>query len=365
MSKATGALLILLIASNAAWFATWIRTDDVPPRRDLPRLQSSAGADRVRPSRESLPQSEGPPKHVQAPKSAFEQREITARSERWTSDLLMAEGPAQRRDVVERLAVALSSSNTTDTHAALSALARTWDISFDWAPLRDSIVALSRSEDPVIRELAVAKLIRFGEDEEILHMTRDLAKSPNPRIRRRASSIVSTASGGDFSKPVARETIEVLMQDADEMVASSALSALAQSKVPNELQAELLAEAIRVRRNEAEFVQVFRRVSPKSSAIIEYLLRALDSPDPHVRRMARGAFFDGVPPDWQGRVADAALRDLKRVSSPRQAMTSLRVVRRYGDAKHASELRRWLERQGISISVREEATRAIEVLERN
>jgi len=284
---------------------------------------------------------------------------IASLAEPWVQAASQVEDPARREQALTEVRGALAGGDPTAQRAALRALARLGDVSFDKAPLRPAILALARAGDEATRVDALYALHATAPEPEDVQLVLQLTSTPTPLVRERGLHLLALFSGGRIEGEVGRAALGLLATD-DPRTLRQGLSGLWGARFGPEVEARLLALARGPEPARHDALYYALSTSPeKSSAVTSLLIERAQGADGEMAQRAFWGLGFGVAAEDMARVAALDLALYAARTSERTRVDCLRQLARYAGAAEVPELERIAAQEGLPASVHGAALEAL------
>lgn len=412
MTRTAWVLLLVLVASNAAWVVTWLadagggRIDEadrealegtIADLREEVAVLRGAGAAARGPGAGRGPETPeeafgiegGGPELVpggrrpdpeaearQAARLSAEERqaaeearrqEVKAREEALAYAKAILEKVMQIKDAglrqegLRQLEAALVGSDPILTEYALGALHALRDLRMDRSGFRDIVLGLLDSEHPGIRRSALYALHATGAAEGDLRFALAGARDESPVVRQHAARVLRTYTDGRF-EGAAGEALVALLCDENLNVRKGTLQGLSGARVTPEAEAKLIEIASRPEERYDAVYHGLSTLGEKSRRVVDALFGYLSDENHRVRARAHWGLQRSVKEEVQPYVARRYAEHLDKFLNPMSHGEALKVIARHGDASLIPQLERFASNELIEERVREWTLKVVEHL---
>jgi hypothetical protein len=388
MTRTTGVLLFLLLASNAAWLVAWLGSADTAPAQDeratfertihdledeVTALRSRDGAPRA-PSLEGTatspptssepggPPDEAPDVPQGEDEAAATASEATRLAQAKARDqvtailkaIMQVQDPALRRKGLRDLADALDSEEPILVEYALSALYQLRQVEVERSVFRRTVLDLMDSEHAGIRRSALYALHTTGVEPGDLGLVLKGAGDEAAVVRQHVGRLLKLYTDGTL-EGAAGAAFARLLGDEDPNVRRGTLRGLWDTAVTPEIERALIAVAERpAERRDAVYFGL-STLKNKSRRVIDELFDHLDDTDQSIRGRAHWGLQRGVAEENQPYVARRYADHLDKFFTPKAHREALQVIARYGSGDLAVAVERFAENELVDANVRESA----------
>jgi hypothetical protein len=388
MNRTVTMLVVLLLASNAAW---WFTRSEAPaeanggPGRSDPRpdpandkvagleaelKQARARIEQLETTAQRAPAEARPARKPEdeAARAAREKRAEQMRraqdlAKEWKEAVLQTADLGRRTQALDAIRTALMQGDAAEIQAALLALAGVAVVDYDKAAFHALVLPQLRSEDASVRAAALYALYNTNaqpEDRaEVLRMVGD----PSPEVRSRLAHVVAL-NHKNVIEGEAADAVLRLMDDKDQQVRRTTLSGLWGTKIDTRVEDRFLALLVEPGQRHDAIYCGFSTFDPKSPRVVAVLLEALTDADPNIAQRALWGLSTGVQVESRQQVADAFLRLLASRSDPRMRSECLQMLQRYGSARHVPELEVLAAQPGANAAFRQQLEQVMTQLRR-
>ncbi|MHC5009365.1 MAG: hypothetical protein ACYTG6_00265 [Planctomycetota bacterium] len=409
MNRIAWAAILLLAASNAAWFVAWRERagsseaasrdrDETEQtiadlRFEVERLRrasadvtvsdpagegaggiSAAGEEEIGPTLQGMPPPPEPEPDAEggeaAARTAAEQEAIRRaqeaarqRAQEMLEKIMQVRDPVLRQEGLRELADALAGEDPLAKEFALSVLFQSRSIGHDPGTFLPLVERLLDSEHAGIRRSALYALHALDPERADLRLALASATDPDPIVRRHASRILSLYAERDFRGEVG-EAVLGLLADENPGIRKETLRGMWGAQVSPEVAERLIEIAGRpAERYDAVYFGL-STLDQKSREVVDALVEALEDDNYQIRQRAHWGLQRSVAEDVQYYVAQRYADHIDQFVNPATHREALRLIARQGDARLAPTLDRFAENELVDPEVRELATRAAEYLRR-
>jgi hypothetical protein len=383
MRPTTLALLVLLLASNLAWWlfgqtraestvvpapAAPVARNVAAPADEVPgtaalqselerakariaELEAAAATRRTRPAPAAPTEPSAAVQAEAAERAAAMERSQAAHrlSRQWSEAGLQTLDVRKRMETLDTIRAALAGNDPVLVHAALLTLARLRELDYDKASFRPLVLPSLQAKQGAIRAAALSALCNTALEPADLTTFAAMVDDESAEVRGAVAFAVRRTQTGVIDGEAADALLR-LLADTDHHVRHSALNSLSGIRVDARLEAALLAGA-----NDRTDPETRRRtirfglsnVDGKSPRVVATLLEAIDDADDELASSARMALRFGVGKAERAQVADAIVRLLETRDSAGVAQECDHLLRLHGSAKQVPALEALAARPGM------------------
>ncbi|MDJ0521811.1 MAG: hypothetical protein QNJ90_07020 [Planctomycetota bacterium] len=401
MTRTAWIVLLLLLASNAAWLVVWFdREESVDDpfferealeeqvadlQLEVERLKADAGSalpglrgvqpppETARPGPEPQPDSEqaeppdggeaspDPEEAARAAALRKHQGEVLEHIKAVVQKILQVKDPGLRSEGLAELDTALRSTDVTTVEYALSALHSLRATEIDRSGFRATVLDLWSSEHAGIRRSALYALHATGAQSGDLERTLARIDDASPLVRQHLARVVRMHTGGVFEGEAASVLAKLLRDDTRD-VRRGTLRALHGTTLPPAAESALIEMATRPAERREAVHHGLSQVKDKSRAVIDALFVHLGDENVAIRARSHWGLQRGIPEDQRAYVARGYAEKLDSFVNPKTHTEALKLIARFGDASVVPQLERFADNDLVDARVRELAAKAVEYL---
>ena len=408
MTRTAWIAIVLLLASNGAWFALTVgdeepaadpffttealeaevaelqdevrrlRAGGMPP--DLgPGLVGTGGASAAATSAESgaggdsgAPSGAGraPGSDGAAVSAAEEARKAAERKHQEQTletikatlqKIMQVKDPALRREGLAELAAGLESTDAMLVEYSLSALHSLRTTEIERGVFRGAVLDLLESENGGIRRAALYALHSTGAQPGDLARTLQGAADEDPVVRQHVARVLRLHNGGAFEGDSAK-ALAALLRDDTLDVRRGTVRALYGVELPESAEQALVEMASRPAERYEAVQHGLSVAKNKSRGVIDALFTHLEDENGRVRQRAHWGLQRSIPDENKPYVARRYAEHLEKFVNPKTHQEALKLIARFGDASLAPQLDRFADNELVDARVRDMAARAAEYL---
>ncbi len=406
MSRAVWIVLLLLLATNAAWVVAWIGGDE-PDSTDvadtavleetITELQEELSALRraepiligsneasghstaaeadggTHPTGERpTPTEEDPAEQAEREAEAAKVAEADAARQKayeearaaitaMYSKVMQVADPALREEGLREIAAALRGTDPYLTEYALSALYSLRNVEFERGEFASLARGLLQSENGGIRRSALYALAAMDPEGSDPRVAIDSASDPDPIVRMHTAKLL-TLYGGSRIEGDAADAVLLLLEDDDTRVQRGTLRGLAGAQVAPAIESRLIELTTDPSRRQEAVQFGLGPLKEKSREVIDALFTHLGDENGRVRQHAHKGLQQGVPKGEQLYVAKRYADQLGTFVNPKTHREALKLITQYGDASLRPQLEAFAENELVDAKVRALARKAADYL---
>ena len=403
MTRTAWIAIVLLLASNAAWWFTrqgdgYRRMAEADARNENERVIDELRAEVAQlrsvpgpaaeaepagpglmgtgtapmpeaPEDESAPDSTPEPQDDAAKKAAKAaeaerkaalrkiQLEALAEVKAILAKVMQVKDPAVRQEGLNELTAALGSSNTTLVEYSLSALHSMRGVEVDKSVFRDTVLDLVTSDSPGVRRAALYALHSTGAKAGDARFALAGADDEHPLVRMHAVRVLRLYNGGTFDGP-AGEALARLLRDEHDHVRKGTVRGLKGATLSEGAEKALVELASNPKDRRDAVQHGLSQLKDKSRRVVDALFTHLSDEDHQIRSHAHQGLQRGIPDAQKPYVAKRYADHLDKFLNPKSHTEALRIIAKFGDASVAPQLDRFADNELVDARVREFARRA-------
>lgn len=316
-----------------------LKSPGPPPSAAAPALASAAPAE---------------PPNLRAAASAL--------SKPWVEDAVQIRDAARREAALAAIREALGSGDPVRVLAGLFAVGGISQVAYDREAMHSLVLPCLRSEEAVIRRLALGALLSTGAGPADVDRLLAMEDDPSPEVRSYLPTALSSAARGNLTGGVAR----VLLKALDGASPRDLRNVLPQywTDLAPELEAKFLELARRPETRADTIYYCLRGATAKTPQMVEVLIEALDDPTGETSLWALWGLARGIPESLVPRVAATLVQALEARSDTGGTEYAFFGLRTFGTAEEIPPLERIAGNPLGSERMRRSALETVEAIRR-
>lgn len=258
----------------------------------------------------------------------------------WVDDAVQVQDAGKRDAAIEAIRHALSDQVPEQVAAALCALPQIGQVRYDKMAMRELVLRHATSPDASVRAAFPFALLNVGGPQPgDVDLVLPLASDGTSTVRSNAGRSLAFFTKGDLTGK-AGDCVLALLDDPDRQVRRDVLGSVWGSQVSPKIEARLLSDFASPDQETKRQAFYFglSTLKPKSPAVVDACIAAMESSDRDLQWRARWGLAQGVPDDQRGKVGDAYLRLLNARTDPQLERDAFEWLRRDGTIANAAGL---------------------------